>query len=114
MFPLEYSVTEYGERMIDRTPAYNLNQNGKTVKGKLLKLKQINIRIEEQPQLITMGDYWNTEIVNQVTSLFLEYKDVFASSYKDLKGILPKLEEHRIELIEEAKPVMPLLDEPQL
>jgi hypothetical protein len=30
--------------------------------------------------------------------LLKEFKDVFACFYKDLKGILPKLAQHRIEL----------------
>lgn len=43
--------------------------------------------------------------MQQATSLFLEYKDVFAWSYKDLKGITLELGEHKINLIEGAKPI---------
>lgn len=55
--------------------------------------------------MITMGDYWKEEMVQQATALFLEFKDVFAWSYKDLKGIPPDLGEHKIELMEGAKPM---------
>jgi hypothetical protein len=34
----------------------------------------------------------------EVEQLLKEFKDVFAWTYKDLKGIPPKLAQHRIEL----------------
>ncbi len=37
-------------------------------------------------------------IIDQVIKLLKEFKDVFAWTYKDLKGIPPKIVQHRIEL----------------
>ncbi len=36
--------------------------------------------------------------LNSLKKFLLEYKDLFAWTYKDLKGIPPKLAQHRIEL----------------
>jgi len=36
--------------------------------------------------------------MNSFLKLLLEYKDMFAWTYKDLKGIPPKLTQHHIEL----------------
>lgn len=65
-------------------------------------MKKINIGTEVEPKLVTIGNYWDQEI-EQATTLFVEYKDVFAWSYKDLKGIPFELGEHKIELLENAK-----------
>ena len=37
--------------------------------------------------------------------IFLEYKDVFAWTYKDLKGVSPEFCVHRIPLVEGVVPV---------
>lgn len=39
----------------------------------------------------------------EAQALFEKYKDVFAWSYKNLKGIPPEIGVHHIDLIEEAK-----------
>lgn len=36
--------------------------------------------------------------MSSLKKLLLEYKDIFAWTYEDLKGILPKLAQHCIEL----------------
>lgn len=50
-----------------------------------------------------MGDYWNKRTVVEVQAPFKEFKDVFAWSYKDLKGIPLEIGVHHIDLIEGAK-----------
>ncbi len=37
-------------------------------------------------------------IINQLIELLKKFKDVFAFTYKDLKGIPPKIAQHKIEL----------------
>lgn len=38
-FPSMYSLIEYGNRMIDGAPPYVLNEDGKSVQGRELKVK---------------------------------------------------------------------------
>jgi hypothetical protein len=38
------------------------------------------------------------EEIEELQMLLKEFKDVFVWTYKDLKGILPKLVQHKIEL----------------
>jgi hypothetical protein len=37
-------------------------------------------------------------VIDQLIELLKEFKDVFASTYKDLKGIPPKITQHWVEL----------------
>lgn len=69
-----------------------------------LKTQKINIGTNEKSSHLIMGDYWDTTTVKQATMLFQEYLDMFAWSYKDLKGIPPKLGHHHIELVDGARP----------
>ena len=65
----------------------------------------MNLGEGDQPKEIWIGDDW--DLVLKVTTLriFLEYKDVFAWTYKDLKGVPPELSVHRIPLVPGASPV---------
>jgi hypothetical protein len=42
----------------------------------------------------------------QMKNLFINYKDVFAWSYKELKGIPREICEHKIQLMANAQPIM--------
>ncbi len=42
----------------------------------------------------------------QIKELMVNYRDVFAWSYKDLKGIYKEICEHKIELVANAQPIM--------
>jgi hypothetical protein len=52
----------------------------------------------EKPQYLKISAHLDKRHAVEVEQLLWEFKDVFARSYKDLKGIPPSLEEHRIEL----------------
>jgi hypothetical protein len=55
--------------------------------GIIIKFQTIKVNV----QLIEKN-------LNSLKKFLLEYKDLFAWTYKDLKGIPPKLAQHRIEL----------------
>ncbi len=51
-----------------------------------------------EPQLVKIDAQLETSKVLEVEQLLKEFKDVFAWTYKYLKGIPPKLAQHKIEL----------------
>ncbi len=60
------------------------------------QLVKLNFGIEENPQYIKVNA--QLEKIEELQMFFKEFKDVFAWTYKDLKGIPPKLAQHKIEL----------------
>jgi hypothetical protein len=46
-----------------------------------------------------------TSFQTQIKKLLINYHDVFAWSYKDLKGIPKEICEHKIELVVDAQPI---------
>jgi hypothetical protein len=52
----------------------------------------------DKPQYLKITTHLNGQYAPEAKQVLWEFKDVFAWSYKDLKGILPSLAEHKIEL----------------
>ena len=59
----------------------------------------------EEVRNIKVGINLSDEEVVKYKELVMEYRDIFAWSYKDLKGIPPEIAQHRIPLIPGAIPV---------
>jgi len=55
---------------------------------------KLNFGREANPQYIKGNSQLTKEKIEELHMLFKEFKDVFAWTYKDLKGILPKLIQH--------------------
>lgn len=70
-----------------------------------LKDKQVNIGLEAQPKFVNIGDYWDEDIVDKVTKLFLEYQDLFPTKFTDINGIVGDLGVMKITLNPNVKPV---------
>ena len=62
------------------------------------KLQLLNLGTAEDPKLIRMNANLNIQLTTDATSLFTEYRDVFAFSYEDLQGVPEHIATHRIEL----------------
>ena len=62
------------------------------------KLQLLNLRTTDDPKLIKLNANLNPQLTTNATSLFKEYRDVFAFSYEDLRGIPEHIATHRIEL----------------
>jgi hypothetical protein len=62
------------------------------------QLLVINLGTKKNPQTIKVNVQSIEERLNFLKKLLLEYKDVFAWIYKDLKGIPLELAQHHIEL----------------
>ena len=72
---------------------------------KNVKLKKVNIGIEADPKIASIGDYWDNETVGHIAELLQEYQDLFPTKFTYMKGILGDLGVMRIPLKEGAKPV---------
>ncbi len=59
---------------------------------------KFNLGTYAEPQMMKINAQLETGKVLKMEQLLKEFKDVFAWTYKDLKGIPPKLAQHKIEL----------------
>ena len=59
----------------------------------------------EPPRTIKIGVQLAAEEVEQYKALVMEFCDIFAWSYKDLRGIPPEVAQHTIFLIPRSKPI---------
>ncbi len=64
----------------------------------------MNLGTQEEPQMVEVNSNLQPKKARKLEQLFKEYKDVFAWTYKDLKGIPPKLVYIQIKL----NPTIPL------
>lgn len=62
-------------------------------------VKPTNLGMEAEPRNILVGDDWNPVLKATAFKIFMEYKDVFAWMYKDLKGVPLELCIHQISLV---------------
>ena len=66
-------------------------------------LEEINVGSAEAPRLLTIAkDLMRSEKM-AMTNLLREFKDVFAWSHDDMKGLDPKFYQHKIHLATDAK-----------
>ena len=57
-----------GERAVARPPLQEVDVT------KPLKLREVNIGMEEHPNLANIGDYWDEDTVGKVAELLIEYQ----------------------------------------
>ncbi len=65
----------------------------------------MNLGTQANPQYIKVNAQLTKEKIEDLQMLLKEFKNVFTWIYKDLKGILPELVQHRIELNTSIPPV---------
>lgn len=102
MFPPEYGEYREGEAWVDDAPAQQFDKD-KPIKYEESKLKVTNLGKEEDPKNILVGDDWDLVLKATTFKIFMEYKDVFTWTYKDLKGVPPELCVHHIQLVPRAQ-----------
>jgi hypothetical protein len=66
--------------------------------GQPIKIKKVNIGIEETLNLANVGDYWDAAIIDKITELLHEYQDLFLTKFTDMKCIKGPMGELRIPL----------------
>ncbi len=62
------------------------------------QLMKLNLETDAEPQMVKINARLETCKVLESKQLLKEFNDVFAWTYKNLKGIPPELAEHKIEL----------------
>ena len=68
-------------------------------------LEEVNIGTSSDSRLLSIAKELLPDQRNAMIALLTEYKDVFAWSHEDMKGLDPKFYQHKINLATDAKPV---------
>ena len=113
--PLHFQRTSDGIQVGHDLPIYppvpNDSYHGptKTIDVQPSDWKEINLaREDEEPKIIKIGSQLTDKEVQQYKDLVLEFIDVFAWSYTDLKGMPPEIVQHTIPLFPDSKPIRQL------
>ena len=70
-----------------------------------LKVKKVNIGSPKYPKFVNIGDYWDDEIIANITNLLHEFQYVFPMKSLNIKGIFGDLVEMKIHLKPDVKPI---------
>jgi hypothetical protein len=70
----------------------------------LIKVNKFNIATEENPKMVSIGDYWDEQTLERITELLREYNDLFPTTFIEMKGIVGELGEMKIPLKTDARP----------
>jgi hypothetical protein len=73
--------------------------------GQPIKIKKVNIGMDQEPKLANVGDYWDDATIDKITKLLHEYQDLFPTKFTDMKGIKWPMGEMKILLKLDARPV---------
>lgn len=103
-FPPEYEQYKEGDVPVDDAPAHQFDKS-KPIRYEESTLQVTNLGETSEQKNILVGDDWNPVLKTAAFKIFTEYKDVFAWTYKDLKGVPQELCVHRIPLVPGAVPV---------
>jgi hypothetical protein len=55
--------------------------------------------------MVQIDNYWFEKQTNHIVNLLKEYKDILVRHYKDLKGLVEKMREMKIELNPRENPI---------
>ena len=69
------------------------------------ELEEVNMGTTAEPRTISIARNLPPSTRTTMIALLGEYRDVFAWSYEDMKGLDPKFYQHQINLATDAKPV---------
>ncbi len=110
--PLHFRRTSSGIEVGYNLPIYPLVPNdwyhGPTnpIHVREVDWKKVDVPyLREEPQFIKVSSQLFAEETKQYKNLVMEYCDIFAWSYRDLKGIPTEVAQHTIPLIPGAKPI---------
>ncbi len=101
VYPEMYNKHQPGTIVVDETLTNIKAQGLQITRWTLTKDQQQmkpNLRTNAEPQMVKIKAQLETCKVLEMEQLLKEFKDVFAWTYKDLKGIPLELAQHKIEL----------------
>jgi hypothetical protein len=53
-----------------------------------IKVNKVNIGKVENPNMASIGDYWDEQTVDMITELLHEYNGLFLVNFTEMKGIV--------------------------
>ena len=68
------------------------------------ELQDLNLGTEEDPKVVKISVHVEGEFKAELKELLMQYKDIFAWDYSDMKGIDPTFYQHRINLKNDVVP----------
>ena len=72
---------------------------------KASQLEEVNLGTGEETRPVHVAKEMPPEEKSAMVTLLKEFRDVFAWSYEDMRGLDPQLYQHQIHLSKDAKPV---------
>jgi hypothetical protein len=106
-YPKHFSTYTKENIVVDETLVKTKVQDMRIAAWTLLDKEQVrllNVGTETEPTYLKVNTHLDQALAQEAEELFWEYKDVFAWTYKDLKGIPPSVALHRIELDKDVPP----------
>jgi hypothetical protein len=68
-----------------------------------IKTWKVNIGTTKNPKFVQIGDYWSDETIEKIADLLREYRDLFQTTFLEMKGIVGDLVEMKISLKPSSK-----------
>ena len=93
---------------IDDTPARQVVINHHIAEWTLAPdedIRLLNLGTDETPRMVKVNRHLSPTLTLATEALLHEFKDIFAWSYQDLRGVLAEICQHRIELKLDTVPV---------
>ena len=105
IYPAQFYKVKEGEIVIDRISALE-PVKGKQIAGWTIEddemIKEINLGTKEEPKMVRVGKDIEEKYEKKLIEVLKSYKDAFAWTYEDMKGIPPHICEHKIEIEPDA------------
>jgi hypothetical protein len=68
-----------------------------------IKVTKVNIVMNDNPKMVSIGDYWDEQKIERIPNLLCKYTDLFLTTFTEIKGIAGELGEMKIPLKPEAR-----------
>ncbi|KAM1940839.1 hypothetical protein ACFX13_028495 [Malus domestica] len=68
-------------------------------------LKELNLSTSEEPKPIFVSALLSTDEIEEYYQLLLKYKDIFAWTYKEMPGLDPTIDVHRMAVKPGTRPI---------
>ena len=72
---------------------------------KASQLEEVDLGTKDKPRPVNVAKEMPNEEKKAMIELLMNFRDVFAWSYEDMRGLDPQLYQHQIHLSTDAKPV---------
>lgn len=107
---LEQEISEQDEKLhiqqiIQAEKAYE-EHKAKTARVMEDELQDLNLGTEQEPQTVKISIHVGGQFKADLSNLLMEFKDIFAWKYTDMKGVDPRFCMHKINLKKDAVPVV--------